>query len=295
MKQLKISNSQIDTFQKCKRLWHYKYRQHWQPMYESQNLKNGKLFHELLAYPIDFDFRQLITDFEAAKIVAMIQNVPDRQQYINAEKEVYFEVPIINPDIKKHLQNVLYIGYMDFIQDSQIIEIKTSSENIDCDSKYWIRLFQDTQIAGYCYGALKMNRNIDNVDYRVFKKPLIRPLLATPLENRQYKKDGTLYASQREFDETVEDYYLRCFSEIQNNLSQYQQSRELYRYDFRDWLSNTSDIVTEIRTIDRLGIYPKTRKSCYNLYGGDCPYLPICNGEEKFETSNNFVYEIQTR
>ena len=83
-----------------------------------------------------------------------------------------------------------------------LIEHKTSSADIEDGSAFWKRLRLDSQSSNYLTGSKAVGFDPKAVLFDVIRKPRIKPLKATPVESRKYKKDGGLYANQRENDET---------------------------------------------------------------------------------------------
>lgn len=69
-----------------------------------------------------------------------------------------------------------------------IIEHKTTTEDIGEGSPYWARLILDSQLSNYFVGTRALGFEPRSVLYDVAKRPTQRPYTATPLEEREYKK-----------------------------------------------------------------------------------------------------------
>ncbi len=82
-----------------------------------------------------------------------------------------------------------------------LVEHKTTSEDIEITSDYWLKLMLDGQISQYYLGAKALGYEVTECLYDVIRKPSMRPYSATPEESRKYKKDGTLYETQHAFDD----------------------------------------------------------------------------------------------
>lgn len=147
----------------------------------------------------------------------------------------------------------------------KLVEHKTSSEDIGPGSAYWRRLILDSQISTYLAGSRSLGFEPVSVLYDVAKRPALRPLTATPAEERKYtlpkdkacpackKKGGAesaphtvdgltcsdgrivtdpggrLYASMRESDETPEEFRLRLRADIAASPEKYFQRGEIVR------------------------------------------------------------------
>lgn len=153
-----------------------------------------------------------------------------------------------------------------------VVEHKTTSADITPGSPYWRRLALDAQVSLYLGGA-------GSLLYDVIKKPSLRPLKATPVEARRYTKAGTLYAAQREHDETPDAYEARLLEDIAQHPDAYYQrgtvvrTEEEAREAGRDvWM--TARMIRESRYLDA---WPRNPSAC-DAYGRTCDYWPVCSG-----------------
>ena len=68
-----------------------------------------------------------------------------------------------------------------------IIENKTTSDSIDPDSDYWIRLHFNVQILQYITEAIKLGFDIQSLYYDVVHKPTIKPKMVDVLDKNEKK------------------------------------------------------------------------------------------------------------
>lgn len=162
-----------------------------------------------------------------------------------------------------------------------VVETKSSSEDLTPGSTYWKRLRMDRQIGVYWRAAVQMKMDIRGIGYDVLGKPQLRPLKATPIENRKYtKKTGELYANQRDRDETPEEYGTRCLAAIVAEPDAYYQRaipvrlfQEQHECAVDVW--QTSQNMREAR---RLNVYPRNPDACFT-WNRSCDYLSVCAGD----------------
>lgn len=148
------------------------------------------------------------------------------------EVEQTYDLPLVNLWNDQHNQRFTLAGKIDaigYLPDGckAVIESKTAGEDISPDSDYWLRLRHDPQVAHYVIAARELGYDVVAVVYDVTRKPTISPLRTTPIEKRRYRKDGKLYAAQRESDETPEDYGVRLLTDIGSRPDYYYQRREV--------------------------------------------------------------------
>jgi hypothetical protein len=166
-----------------------------------------------------------------------------------------------------------------------IQEHKSSGEDITPGGDYWPRLTLDPQISMYIEGAEALGLQVDGVEYDVLRKPGLRPLKATPVESRQYTKPSKkepiprLYASQRDRDETPEEYGARCLAAIAEDPDKYYQRRIIVRLhqDRIDAQADVWNTALGIRNARHLNVWPRNPDSC-KQWGRTCDYFSVCTG-----------------
>jgi hypothetical protein len=158
-----------------------------------------------------------------------------------------------------------------------VVEHKSTSDKITPGSIYWKKLLLDAQIDFYLPGAETLGRDCDGVLYDVLGKPHIQPLKATPVEKREYRKDGKLYARCREFDETPDEFEKRCLEKLCEDPERYYQRATIVRLDkereeaaFDVWQTAGA-----IRDAKRLRVFPRNTDACVQ-WGRACDFFEVC-------------------
>jgi hypothetical protein len=170
-------------------------------------------------------------------------------------------------------------------RDVYVVEHKTSSENV---SYYWRRLALDTQVSIYLEAAYALanvlgyqTEDVRGVEYDLLVKPPVWPLSATDPTKRRYTRDGRLYASQRDRDETEDEFRARVRAAIVEAPEKFFQrqtivrtARELEeaREERRILQAEIAQFVPPIRNPD----------ACVR-YGHLCDYWRVCAGEASLE------------
>jgi hypothetical protein len=166
-----------------------------------------------------------------------------------------------------------------------VMERKSSGEDITPGSLYWTRLLMDVQISMYLDLAKSLGMHADGVLYDVLYKPKLRPLMATPVEQRKYtqptKKEPTprLYSNQRDRDETPEEYGERVAKSIAEAPDAHYQRRTIVRLE-RERLEAQCDVwqtANAIREARRLKMFPRNPDSCMQ-WSRKCDYFDACAG-----------------
>jgi len=200
--------------------------------------------------------------------------------------EAQFVAPLRNPDTGAVSRTWQLAGKIDAVVKDDagrvwIVEHKTTSLDLaDGASLYWERLRMDPQISTYFVGARSLGHDPAGCIYDVIRKPTIRPYAATPDESRKYRKDGALYASQREQDEPILDYLDRLITDVAGNPDKYYRRGVVVRIGDEE-----TDAAADMWTIGRMiresqlsGRWPRNPEAC-ERWGRMCSYWPICSGE----------------
>lgn len=184
--------------------------------------------------------------------------------------EVEFRAPLVHPTTGEEDPSWSLAGKMDFIArlaDGRIAigEHKTSAQDASAGSDYRRRLTLDGQISVYYRGIREMGLEADLCLYDVLQKPAIRPLKATPVEDRVYSQPryrqckeckrkrnptppphvvdgvacedgqhlvdpgGKLRSTQRDQDESPIDYEIRLLEAIKSDPDRYFVHAEIVR------------------------------------------------------------------
>jgi hypothetical protein len=206
----------------------------------------------------------------------------DAQRYEVLAVERQFDLELRNPATGRPSRKWRVGGKIDAIVREResarvlVVEHKTSAADVSTGSLYWRQLRIDSQIAIYLDGAKALGYDAAGVLYDVLGKPSLRPLKATPTEDRRYTKTGQLYASQRSEDETPDQYGERCGAAICAEPDAYYQRAEIVRLETEVEAARV-DLWEMAHVIDS-GRAPRNPDACLSR-GHACPFLPVCGGE----------------
>ena len=209
-----------------------------------------------------------------------------------------FLAPLVNPDTDAASRTFQRAGKLDVVvrecstERVLVVEHKTSSEPLDAGDDYWRQLALDSQVSTYLEGAAALGVKPSACLYDVLGKPALRPSMATPVESRKYKKDGTLYANQRAEDESLESFRERLRSHFAENLERYFKRAEVVRLEdeaheamFDDWQTARG-----IRESQLAGRWPRNTDAC-RRYGRLCDYFDACTGVASLDDETHFRSE----
>lgn len=247
---MKTSNSAIQTFKQCRRMYQLKYVYGFEPVKTAAALQRGISYHEgverILKAQNSVDYRSVAEQIVEPKIRAMVlafltyilPELSQRGVKIN-EVEKWFEYPVC---AGKHY----IVGRADGLTTGHcVIEHKTTSGTID--GAYFQRLDFDEQIPTYmtAFGANK-------IYYTVCAVPSIRQ-----------KKD-----------EADDEFCQRCFDWYETNTEQKIAILEYYKSDedLREFAAEQDAIVEEIATT---GLFYRNPSNC-SKWGRMCEYASIC-------------------
>ena len=219
-----LNNSRMKAFRACQRLHRYSYTLGYRPARANAALAFGTGEHAGMgAYLLARKSGH--ADPTAAAFAALPQLADPFAQvrleellglwcaYWDGEAlevlavEATFRLPLLNPDSGYPSRTFALKGTLDALVrlgDGRvaILEHKTTSEDPGAGGAYRTRLALDSQVSQYFEGAAALGYPADVCVYDVLVKPALKPLRATPAESRKYTKQGTLYYTQRESDET---------------------------------------------------------------------------------------------
>ena len=167
-----------------------------------------------------------------------------------------------------------------------VIEHKTTSKDIVPGSPYWQRLTLDDQVSTYLEGAKLLGHTPHGLLYDVIRKPGERPALATPVESRKYTKDGALYKTQRDVDESPEDYGARIMEKISENPDAYFQRSIVVRIgdEARVAAQNAWIYAQQIMAFRKSGNFPQNVDAC-EAWGRFCEFWDVCTNQDTLENS----------
>ncbi len=308
-----ITNSELKTHRRCAAEHHMSYELGYRSAAdEAEALRFGTLIHTALeAWWRARDGERLTyalaaldpaTDpYDYARAAEMVLGYDTRWSsepltMVAVERE--FRAPMINPYTGAPSRTFQIGGKMDVLVIDQrdgrlyIIEHKTSSEDLSPGSMYWQLLRLDAQISMYYAGARGLGLDPAGVIYDVLGKPKLRPLKATPIEQRQYRqKDGALYANQRAEDETPDEYARRIRAAIIEDPDSYFVRGVVVRIGTEE-ADAQWDVWQQARLIREGELakrWPRNPDGC-RRYGRICSYFGVCTATETLDDPRLFVH-----
>lgn len=292
MKQL-LTHSRLSCFRSCPRRHWIRYELGLQPEETSFALRIGSAHHAALeAVDRGQDpgaaIEAVVADpYDLALVAAM--HDAHRRRYADASlapvaTEMEFDLPLINPETGASTPVWRFAGKIDRIvqlEDGRLalMEYKTTSQDFAPGAAYWLKLHLDQQLSLYVIAARQLGYDVETVLYDVTRRPALRPLKATPEESRKYTKDGRLYASQRDADETPEEFAARVAADIAERPDHYFARIEIARLDqdLEDCAAELWQQQLAIREAQRTRRWYRNPGSCFGPNGnGGCEYLSIC-------------------
>lgn len=291
-----LTHSRLACFRSCPRKHQIRYEFGITPVVDSFALRVGSAFHAALeARDKGLDPEAAIGErvedpYDLALVAAMFD--AHERHYAKSPVETVaseqvFEMPLRNPETGAATPNWVLKGVIDRIvrlPDGRLalMENKTTSRDFSPGADYWVRLQLDQQLSIYLMAARHLGHKIDTILYDVTKRPGQRPLKATPEEKRTYKKDGTLYANQRDKDETPEEYAARVAAAIAEEPDKFFARIEIARLDqdLEECAKAVWDQQIAIRQAQKSGAWYRNPEACFSAGGFTCEYLPICQNRD---------------
>lgn len=311
---LLLTNSRAKEARACLRSHHNLFELGYRSVHESAALRFGTLWHlamerwwkpglapeARLGEALAFGSAAADVDpFDLVKAEELLRGYTARwgeDVYETLAVEREFRAPMINPATGAASKTWQLAGKIDLvIRDGAgrvlLGEHKTSALDVSPGSQYWRALRLDGQIGMYYEGARSLGFDVQGCLYDVVHKPALRPLKATPIEARKYKKGTTeLYANQRAEDETPDEYRARLREDIAQNPSDYFQRGEVVRLDeeMQDNLFDLWALGRMIREAEIAKRWPKNPDAC-SRWGTLCQFFPSCTGEASLDDAT--VYQ----
>ncbi len=312
-----LSNSAIACYRACPRQFKYQYVQKRRTRRGSEALRFGSFFHcglnawwgavgdaavkleaALLAMRARADANPEDADpFELVKAEELILGYSVRwgdagYETIAVEKE--FDVPLVNPETGHASKTYRVQGAIDVVakKDGKLyqVEHKTTSSDITPGADYWRKVSAlDPQVSTYLMAARAAGYTLDSCVYDVVRKVGLRPGKATPEESRKYTKDGLLYKTQREHDETPEEFRERVRSNIAESPERFYARGPVVRLE-EDEKENAGDMwqtAAMIRMSENSGHFPRNPGAC-EKFGSFCDYFDVCSGITSINDDSRF-------
>lgn len=298
---IEVTTSMLRCFKECRRRYKYEYIDLLKPAVKPTALEIGTLYHRMLeSYITDGTTEINLKEEEVDEVnLAIAQAMATAYVKWSQEQDLEFvevELPfIVSVGHGKRLK-----GKIDAVVERNeeyfLVEHKTTSQY---NEEYLQSLMLEEQPTNYLYAFNKMvdhaelggiNKKAVGMFYLIVEKPTIKPYKATPIEQRKYKKDGSLYANQREFDETLEEFKERL-------AKWYAEEERIHRHFIyrkaNELKEHIEDLQLQIKDLIRAeadGTYYRNPASC-KIFG--CPYRALCIAEDP----KNFIdlYENKTK
>jgi hypothetical protein len=289
---VKYTTSMVKCFKQCRKKYFLEYVEELKPIQTPAALHLGTLYHrglELLLQGMDIpDIGLSLEADQRNHCLDMAVDYDPIPAGIAFEmvKAFYLESGYQNWKIDKVEQKFevstgygkRLVGKIDAIMEHEgkklLVEHKTTSRWASDGAEYLHGLLWDEQSTNYLYAYRELyGKPAAGIMYVIVEKPTIKPLLATPVEKRKYKQDGTIYGNQREEDETPEEYLKRVAAWYM------EKSRVHIHFVYR----TPADIDAQIEDLnltfkdmaecEKNETYYRNPGACSIL---DCPYRPKC-------------------
>lgn len=303
-----ITNSRAKAFRRCARFHLIAYQQGIRPVSKAAPLGFGGTFHKML------EAWWNATELRLEAALAALGQVDelDELDRIRLEElmlgydarwadeplrtlrvEAQFECELRNPESGAVSRTWRLGGKLDAIAERDgrpwLVEHKTTSEDISPGSTYWRKLRIDSQVSTYFVGAASLGFDVEGCIYDVIRKPKLSRLEATPPETRKYKKDGSLYASQRDRDETNEEFRERFRAYVGDHLLDLFQRGDVTRVedDLADAAFDLWQTARLIREAELAGRHPRNPDACFQ-WSRECEYFGVCTGAATLDDATRF-------
>lgn len=310
-----LTNSSRNTFNTCRRKYLYSYELGYESALVNETLYFGSLMHGALEIYFSNDLslnlalefleseRGEWNQYHVAHARALMIGyhaywTEDNERFKVLAIEEEFRAPLVNPQSGHNSRSFELGGKLDGIiaydnGEKAILEHKTTSFDISDESDYWAKLSMDGQISGYYVGADVIGHDVELCTYDVIKKTGRRPLLATPPENRKYKKDGSLYANQREENETPDAYEQRILDDVMNDPTKFYVRKTVRRTyaDLVEYLNDMWQFAFEVRMARNNKSWPRNPNQCLTF--GKCKFWDVCRGLASLE--DPLLFERKSR
>ncbi len=302
-----LTHSRLRAVRACQRLHDLEYNRGYRAVKEQDALRFGSLIHRGLEAWFTAAPDARLTDalaainaepadpFDLARATVLLCGYDERwggEVFETLAVESQFRCSLINPDTGRESQTFDLAGKVDAVVRMAgrviLVEHKTTSEDIGIGSDYWKRLRLDGQVSLYFDGAASLGFNVEACLYDVLRKPALRPYLATPADQRKFKKDGTLYANQRDADETPAEFQARLAEAVAEDPTRYYQRGEVTRLDLEldEARHDRWDLARQIRESQLTGRHPRNPEACCRF--GTCSFFPACTGEASLDDPTLF-------
>jgi hypothetical protein len=258
-----VSHSEMTTFRRCPREWHWRYRERLEPLIPAEALVRGRKVHEALAHwwnrahsspPRLLDLEGEMGAADRAMLRGYSAFYADGPTLSAVQVEQPFRV---------ELEGVSVVGEVDAIGEKPnneraqvIVEHKTTSSDIAPGSSYW-RSVVTTAMQPSIYllafpGA--------TVLWDALRKPALRKLEAN---------------SKRKEPETDAEYEARCVEAMAAEPEKYFQRCVVVRLE-QEQLATIEDIAATAEAMGRAPPMPARNPDACHSFGRACDFFGMC-------------------
>lgn len=310
---VEFTTSMVRCFKQCRKRYEFEYIEQIKPIQTPAALKRGTLYHlgleMLLAGAKLPEIREKLiqTEVENAEALGIdFDPIPSGLAYLMVEafyRESGWQNWQIHGIERKFSVPTGYAkrltGKIDALVEHSgnffLIEHKSTTRWNSDGSEYLHNLLWEEQPTNYLYAIRKLQEDgvcnlpeIKGVFYVICEVPKLKPYEATPIDQRKYKRDGSLYANQHEFDETPEEYLARCaewYAEKPrvHTHFEYRTGKEIDRQ-----IADLNLTFKDMAEAEKLGTFYRNPAACSII---DCPFRPKCL-EDKPDTDCLFVSKV---
>jgi hypothetical protein len=293
-----FTTSMVKCFKQCRKKYQFEYIEQIKPIQTPAALKRGTLYHlglEMLLAGAKLE------DIKAALIQREMANseeyglefdpIPAGLAYLMVEafyRESGYTSWKIHAIEKKFEVSTGYakrlVGKIDALVEKDgnyfLIEHKSTTRWDGDGAEYLHNLLWDEQPTNYLYAIRRMQEDgtiscpeIKGVFYVITEVPRIKKYEATPMEKRRYKRDGSLYANQHEFDETPEEYLERCAAWYADAPRVHTHFEYRTAKEIEEQIADLNLTFCDIVEAEKNGTFYRNPANCSII---ECPYRPKC-------------------
>jgi hypothetical protein len=160
----------------------------------------------------------------------------------------------------------------DMVIDGRPALVYVQLSTVEAGSDFWLRRKLDIRVAALadCYGT-------DGVELVGINIAGLSRKYATPEESRKYRKDGGLYASQRDTDEPLDEYYSRAAEAMRSGSRIEVATARVGQDDIEAAREYVEEANRMRRDYDTRKTWPRNPHACVSR-GSVCPHLLECRG-----------------
>lgn len=291
-----ITTSSTGAFRACNRKYKHLYVDRYRSKSPSAALRFGSLFHlmlnawwsgEAIEDVLKIPDAEGVDPFVRVRAQELMSGYDLRWERSTdvVDVEQSFDIQIVNPDTGRPMQKTRLQGKIDVRCTDEIVEHKTTSQDISTGSPYWRRLAIDNQVSNYLIAA-----GVNKCVYDVISTRLPKPFKETPDDKKRYTASGALDKRQHAKDETPEEYRLRVCETIAKAPDKFYQRGDVVRLP-EEIVEAQYDLYQQalmIRNSARTGHWPRNPNACL-MYNTECAFFDVCSGISSLEESPKLV------